>query len=58
MVGSALQSPKNSFYPKPLITKSDAISIMFFVKQEIDLSGLSQEEIDALLNLIKSMKRN
>lgn len=27
-------------------------------KQEIDLSGLSQEEIDALLNLIKAMKRN
>lgn len=27
-------------------------------KQEIDLSGLSEEEIDALLNLIKAMKRN
>ena len=27
-------------------------------KQELDLSGLSQEEIDALLNLIKAMKRN
>lgn len=27
-------------------------------KQEIDLSGLSQEEITALLNLIKAMKRN
>ena len=27
-------------------------------KQEIDLSGLSQEEIDALLNLIKAMKQN
>lgn len=27
-------------------------------KQEIDLSGLSQEEIDALLNLIKAMKRS
>lgn len=27
-------------------------------KQEIDLSGLSQEEIDALLNLINAMKRN
>lgn len=27
-------------------------------KQEIDLSGLSQEEIAALLNLIKAMKRN
>ena len=27
-------------------------------KQEIDLSGLSQEETDALLNLIKVMKRN
>lgn len=26
-------------------------------KQEIDLSGLSQDEIDALLNLIKAMKR-
>lgn len=26
-------------------------------KQEIDLSGLSQEEIDALLNLIKAMKK-
>lgn len=25
-------------------------------KQEIDLSGLSQNEIDALLNLIKAMK--
>ncbi|MCC8051026.1 MAG: helix-turn-helix domain-containing protein [Clostridiales bacterium] len=25
-------------------------------KQEIDLSGLSQSEIDALLNLIKAMK--
>lgn len=25
-------------------------------KQEIDLSGLSQAEIDALLNLIKAMK--
>ena len=27
-------------------------------KQEIDLSGLPEEEIDALLNLIKAMKRN
>lgn len=27
-------------------------------KQEIDLSGLSQEEINALLNLIKAMKKN
>lgn len=27
-------------------------------KQEIDLSGLSQEEIAALLNLIRAMKRN
>lgn len=27
-------------------------------KQEIDLSGLSQEEIDAILNLIKVMRRN
>lgn len=27
-------------------------------KQQIDLSGLSQEEIDALLNLIRAMKRN
>lgn len=27
-------------------------------KQEIDLSGLSQNEIDALLNLIKAMKQN
>lgn len=27
-------------------------------KQEIDFSGLSQAEIDALLNLIKAMKRN
>lgn len=27
-------------------------------KQEIDLSGLSQAEIDALLNLIKAMKEN
>lgn len=27
-------------------------------KQEIDLSGLSQEEITALLNLINAMKRN
>ena len=27
-------------------------------KREIDLSGLSQEEIEALLNLIKAMKRN
>lgn len=26
-------------------------------KQEIDLSGLSQDEVDALLNLIKAMKR-
>lgn len=26
-------------------------------KQEIDLSGISQEEIDALLNLIRAMKR-
>ena len=26
-------------------------------KQEIDLSGLSKEEIEALLNLIKAMKR-
>lgn len=26
-------------------------------RQEIDLSGLSQDEIDALLNLIKAMKR-
>ena len=26
-------------------------------RQEIDLSGLSQEEITALLNLIKAMKR-
>ena len=27
-------------------------------KQEIDLSGLSQEEIDALLNLIKAMRHH
>ena len=27
-------------------------------KQEIDLSGLSQEEIAALLNLINAMKQN
>lgn len=27
-------------------------------KREIDLSGLSQDEIDALLNLIKAMKKN
>lgn len=27
-------------------------------KQEIDLSGLSQNEIDAFLNLIKAMKQN
>ena len=27
-------------------------------KREIDLSGLSQEEVEALLNLIKAMKRN
>lgn len=27
-------------------------------KQEIDLSGLSQEEITALLNLIKAMKNH
>lgn len=27
-------------------------------KQEIDLSGLSREEKDALLNLIKVMKKN
>ena len=27
-------------------------------KQQIDLSGLSQEEIDALLNLITAMKRH
>ena len=27
-------------------------------KQEIDLSDLSQEEIDALMNLINAMKRN
>jgi transcriptional regulator with XRE-family HTH domain len=27
-------------------------------KQEIDLSGLSQAEIEALLNLIKAMKNN
>lgn len=27
-------------------------------KQEIDLSGLSMEEIDALLNLIKAMKHH
>ena len=27
-------------------------------KQEIDLSGLSQEEINALLNLINARKRN
>ena len=27
-------------------------------KQEIDLSGLSKDEIDALMNLIKAMKRN
>lgn len=27
-------------------------------KQELDLSGLSPEEIDALHNLIKAMKRN
>lgn len=26
-------------------------------KQEIDLSGLTEEEIEALLNLIKAMKR-
>lgn len=27
-------------------------------KQEIDLSGISQEEVDALLALIRAMKRN
>lgn len=27
-------------------------------KQQIDLSGLSQEETNALLNLIKAMKKN
>lgn len=27
-------------------------------KQNLDLSGLSQEQIDALLNLIKAMKKN
>lgn len=27
-------------------------------KQEIDLSGLTQEEIDALLNLIKAMRKS
>lgn len=27
-------------------------------KQEIDLSGLTQDEIDALLNLIHAMKRS
>lgn len=27
-------------------------------KQQIDLSGISQEEVDALLHLIKAMKRN
>lgn len=27
-------------------------------RQEVDLSGLSQEEINALLNLIKAMKQN
>lgn len=27
-------------------------------KQDIDLSGLSQEEIEALMNLIRAMKRN
>lgn len=27
-------------------------------KQEIDLSGLSQDEVNALLNLINVMKRN
>lgn len=27
-------------------------------KQEIDLSGLSQEEINAIFNLIKAMKKN
>ncbi len=27
-------------------------------KQDIDLSGLSQEEINALMNLIRAMKRN
>lgn len=27
-------------------------------KQEIDLSGLTEEEIDALLNLIQAMKRH
>lgn len=27
-------------------------------KRDIDLSGLSQEEIDALMNLIRAMKRN
>lgn len=27
-------------------------------KQQIDLSGLSSEEVNALLNLIKAMKKN
>ena len=27
-------------------------------KQEIDLSGLTKDEIEALLNLMKAMKRN
>lgn len=27
-------------------------------KQEVDLSGLTEEEVEALLNLIKTMRRN
>lgn len=27
-------------------------------KQNVDFSGLSQEEVDALMNLIRAMKRN
>ncbi len=27
-------------------------------KQEMDLSGLTQDEIDALMNLIRAMRRN
>ena len=48
---------KKSPLPKIAVGSTDYL-LGLEHKQEIDLSGLSQEEIDALLNLIKAMKRN
>ncbi len=50
-----------SYYTLIQISKIFNVSTDYLLgverKQEIDLSGLSQEEIEALLNLIKAMQQ-